>query len=181
MDQATVLFPARDTVAPTVYACEPDPDAVASEPRASRAWTAGVGALVSAWTFFDGFIIGGPLLVVAEAGGPLAAFLAGTVAWTLMNLLVCAWINRQWQSWVTGSRVEAKLHKIRDGRLARRPVAWISRGSPVWFALAAIALTAGQVVVLFRLATGRATSKAQEIAAAFGEAVVFSAFFLLVR
>src|SRR5215510_6447681 len=81
--------------------------------RGAKARTAGVGAMVTAWTFFDGFIIGGPILLVAEGVSPLAGFLFGAAVWSLANLTVCRWLNRQWESGVAGSRFEARLHKVR--------------------------------------------------------------------
>ena len=94
--------------------------------------------------------------------------------------MVTGWINRRWDSWLGGSKVQARLNKIRDGKKVRRAVDRITRGSPLWFAIAAITLSAGQVIILFRIATGRATNRGQQLCACLAPAIFFSGVFALV-
>jgi hypothetical protein len=61
-----------------------------------------------------------------------------------------------WDGWIAGhgERVEARLEKLRSGRITRHPVEWVRRGSVGWFALAAILLNAVVAVAVARLVGG---------------------------
>ena len=56
----------------------------------------------------------------------------------VINVACCRWVQRHWDIWIAGNgeRVEAKLDKMRKSRVMKHPVAWITRGSDWWFALA---------------------------------------------
>lgn len=137
-----------------------------------------VGVFVGVWTVLDGLIIGVPIIIVATTWGRLLiTFAIGAFVWSVVNLWVTGWINRRWDSWLSGSKVEAHLNKIRDGKKVRRAVEWITRGSPLWFAIAAITLSAGQVIILFRIATGKATNRGQQLCACLAPAIFFSGLF----
>ena len=101
-------------------------------PASSTRGTAGVvGVFVGLWTFLDGLIVGVPIIVLATTWRPVITFVIGAVVWALVNLWVTGWINRRWDSWLGGSKVEARLNKIRDRKKVRRAVDWITRGFAV--------------------------------------------------
>jgi hypothetical protein len=71
---------------------------------------AGVGSLVLAWTFFDGVILGLPIFVVSMVTElPVIAFAVGAVGWILFNFGAGHWIEREWDTWIVGTRFETKL------------------------------------------------------------------------
>jgi hypothetical protein len=151
---------------------------VSEDQGRSKARVAGVGTLVAAWTFFDGIILGLPILLVAFAWDrPVIVFVVGALLWILANVAVCRWIDREWDSWIVGTSFETRLEAFRNGKRARRPVELVTRGSPFWFGLAAILTSAGEVVALHRLVVGGSATRGQELAAALAPALFWAALF----
>jgi hypothetical protein len=115
---------------------------VAGQQKAPR----GVGALVVLWTFADGIILGIPTIILAAVWNAVIVFIIGAAVYTLFNLGSCRWIDDKWDTWIVGTSFEQRLDKVRNGKRARRPVELIGRGSRFWFGLAAVLLSASQVV-----------------------------------
>ena len=107
-----------------------------------------IGALVAIYTFFDSRLIGVPILGLAAWLNPLFVAVVAFVVVTLLNIAACSWVEPQWDVWLSGSKFETRLQKVRESKRARRPVEWIGRGSDVWFFLAAALLNAVEVVAL---------------------------------
>jgi len=148
------------------------------ERRESGKRLAGLGSLVLAWTFFDGLILGVPILLVTTAIGlPLIVFAIGAVVWAVVNLGVCGWIEREWDAWIVGTRFETKLEKFRTKDRVQRPIEWIAHGSPILFALAAILTSAGETIALHRLIAGRSARRSRFLGACLGPALFWSALF----
>jgi uncharacterized membrane protein len=141
--------------------------------------TAVVGTVVAIYTFFDSMLIGVPILVLAAWLNPLVVAVVALVVVTLLNYAACSWVDRQWDLWLSGSRFEQRLEKVRNSKRARSPVKWIERGSDAWFFLAAALLNAVEVVALARLIGGRPVDNHRILVASVGFAafcaVIFSA------
>jgi hypothetical protein len=138
-----------------------------------------VGLLVAIWSTFDAILIGLPILGLAAALRPVPVFIVASVVVTLVNIAACSWVDRQWESWVEGTRFESRMQRIRSGKRARRPVEWISRGSVFWFALAAMLLNAVQVTALIRLATGQPADRRRIVAASLAYSILYAGVFTL--
>ena len=128
-----------------------------SEPRASVAHTGMVGTLVGLWWGLDGLV---QLIVVFLAAwlNALVVFIAALIVLSVVNNACCSWIEARWDGWISsrfGTRLERKLEKMRTGRVMRHPVAWITRGSDVWFGLAAALTNAITTVTIAHLVTGQ--------------------------
>jgi hypothetical protein len=147
--------------------------------------TAVIGGAIAIYTFFDAILVGMPILLLAAWLNALIVFVVALVVVTLLDLAACGWVDRQWDVWVAGTRFEARMQKVRDGKRARRPVKWISNGSDAWFGLAAAMLNAVQVIALARLLTGRPVGSRRifiaSVAWALFMAGVFSLFGVALR
>jgi hypothetical protein len=136
---------------------------------------AGVGAVVAAWTFFDALVLGLPIMIVsAVTGRPLIVFVVGGGLYSLFNIGSCRWIERQWDDWIVGSSFGTRLEKLRSGTRAQRVIARITDGSPFAFGVAAVILSACEVIALHRLATGRGAGRRRILAASLAPAVVYT-------
>jgi hypothetical protein len=98
---------------------------------------------------------------------------------TTINGGRCRWVERQWDAWIAGNakRMEATLAKRRNSRLMRHPVAWITRGSDVWFTLAAILMNPVIVIALARMIGGPPVGPRPVRLAAASYSIVFVAVF----
>jgi hypothetical protein len=96
---------------------------------------------------------------------------------TLVNIVCCNWLQRGWESWIHGhgARLEAKLERMRRGRLLRHPVGWIARESIVWFTIAAGLIGTVIVVAVTRLSGGREVGKRRIALASVAYSVGFAA------
>jgi len=135
----------------------------------------GVGALVAVWTLFDALVLGVPILIlVAVSGRAVGVFLIGGALYASFNLGSCHWIERRWDDWVVGSRLGRRLEQLRTSKRAQRPIARITNGSPSRFAIAAVVLSASEVIALHRLATGVNAGRRRILAASVAPAVVYT-------
>ena len=136
---------------------------------------AGVGAAVALWTFFDALVLGLPILLAsALTGRPVLVFLVGGSLYALFNIGSCHWIERQWDDVVVGSGFGRRLEQLRAAKRAQRGIKWIADGSATGFGVAAVVLSASEVIALNRLATGRTAGRKRILAASFAPAVVYT-------
>src|SRR5262249_191012 len=133
-------------------------------PRKGRALWA--GPLVAVWTFFDGVLVGFPILVLSTMWPPPLVLAGGATLWITMNVVACRWIEREWDTWVGGRGLEQRLSQLRSRPRGERAVARISAGSPLAFGVGAVLLSACQVIALHRIATGAPTGASRRHAAA---------------
>jgi hypothetical protein len=144
--------------------------------QGGRLRRAGVGGVVALWTFFDALVLGLPIMIVsAVSGRPLIVFLVGCGLYSTFNIGSCRWIERQWDDWIVGSSFGRRLEKLRAGKRAQRAIARITDGSAFAFGVAAVVLSASEVIALHRLATGRGAGRRRILAASFAPAVVYTA------
>jgi hypothetical protein len=141
--------------------------------------TAAIGAVIAIYTFFDALLVGLPILLLAAWLNPLVVFVAAFALVTVLDLAACRWVDRQWDAWVGGTRFETRMEKVRTGKRARRPVAWIEDGSDAWFGFAAALLNAVQVVALARLITGRPVGDRRILIASLAWALFVAGVFSL--
>lgn len=75
----------------------------------------------------------------------------------VLNVACCRWLQRHWDGWIAGNgaRIEAKLASMRKSRVMKHPVAWITRGSDWWYALATAIVNPIIVVVAARVVGGQ--------------------------
>jgi hypothetical protein len=141
-----------------------------------------VGAAVGAYAFLDDLLLG-PLVSGLAAWlpwyvtlGPAAAVL------TFVNIACCNWLQRRWQAWIQGhgAKLEAKLEKLRRGRLLKHPVGWITRDSDVWFTVAAGLIGTVIVVAVARLAGSTTVGPRRVLFASLAYSVGFAATYTAV-
>ncbi len=141
----------------------------------SKGRLAGVGALVAVWTLFDALVLGVPILiVVAVSGRAVGVFLIGGMLYAAFNLGSCRWIERQWDIWIVESSLGRRLELLRTAKRAQRPIAWITDGSASGFAIAAVVLSASEVIALHRLVTGASAGRRRVLAASVAPALVYT-------
>jgi len=159
---------------------EPRPDSVQRVGSAAR--TGVVGTVVGAVAFFDGVFIGAPIALLATTLRPLLVYAVATGAVILIVIACCAWIDRRWDDWFSGSgkRVEARLEGMRRNRLMRHPVAWVERGSDRWYALAAAVANPILIGALARLVGGRPIGRRRIVLGAVAYAIPYCAMWTIV-
>lgn len=158
---------------------QPEP---ATPAAGSAARTGLVGALVAGYAFFD--VIPIAIVVIALTAWlerPLIVFVITAVGLLVLNIACCNWLQRHWESWIAGNgqRIDERLQKLRDSRLMRHPVAWITRGSDWWYALATAIINPIIVVALAHVIGGERVGDRRVLIAsaayAIPMAVVFTA------
>ena len=112
---------------------------------------------------------------------PFILFVVTAVGLVVLNVACCEWLQRHWESWVAGSgkRVEAKLQKMRESRVMRHPVAWITQGSDWWYAVATAIVNPIIVVAAARTIGGQPINKRRVMIASIAYAVPMAAVFVL--
>jgi hypothetical protein len=126
-----------------------------------------MGTFVAAWFLSDALVVLGVILLAAWLN-PLLVFIVAAVVLTVINLVCCNWIDRDWDGWMAryGKRVEKKLEKMRKGRIMRHPVGWITGGSEALFGLAAALTNAITAVAFARLIGGQKVGERRTFVAA---------------
>src|SRR5688572_6566659 len=127
-------------------------------PASPSARTAAVATAIATFAVFDWLIAGVPTAALAAWLDPVVVFGTVTIALTVFTVVCCEWIEHRWATRADGTfpRVEARLAKMRHGRLTRHPVAWITRGSDAWYVLAAALANAIIVVATTMIALASA-------------------------
>jgi hypothetical protein len=99
-----------------------------------------------------------------------------------LNIVCCRWLDRHWDGWTArhGKRIEAKLQKMREGRIMSHPVRWVTGASDALYAVAA-AITSGITAVsLARLIGGRPVGDRRVIVAAVSYGIFCSGLWALI-
>ena len=133
------------------------------------------GTLVVGIGFFDGVVIGAPVaLLMASVGSPLV-FVSATTAVACAVICCCSWLDRRWDTWVSGNgvRMETALERMRTNRLMQRPVAWLQAGSDRRYALAAAVANPILVAAFTRSLTGKPVGERRILAGAVAYAVPY--------
>ena len=141
-----------------------------------------IGALVSFYAFFDVLTVG-VLIIAMAAVFPFIVVLAiGLIILLVLNTASCLWLDREWDGWYLkyGGKVEKRLAKMREGKLMRKPVAWITSDSIKGIALAAALTNAIITVSLARLIGGKPVGPRRARAAALSYSVFFAVLYSLV-
>ena len=115
-----------------------------------------IAAAVGIYAFLDDLLLG-PMLVAAAVLFPWYLILASAAGlFTFINIGCCTWLQRRWDRWVHchGARLEARVDKLRRGRLTRHPIRWMTRDSDVWVTIAAGFIGTVIVVGVIRLLGG---------------------------
>jgi uncharacterized membrane protein (Fun14 family) len=142
--------------------------------------TGAIGTLVAGYALFD--VIPIAVIVVGLTAWferPLVLFAITAVALIVLNVACCRWLQRHWDTWIEGNgkRIEAKLDKMRKGRVMKHPVAWITRGSDWWYALATAIVNPIIVVVAARVVGGQPISERRIMIASVAYALPMAAVF----
>jgi hypothetical protein len=132
---------------------------------------------VAVYAFLDDLLLG-PILVGATLWFPwyLTLAVAGGL-FTFINIACCNWLQRSWESWIHGhgAKLEAKLEKLRRGRLLRHPLGWIARDSDVWLTIAAGLIGTVIVVAVVRLAGSKTVGHGRVLFGSVAYSVGFAA------
>jgi hypothetical protein len=128
---------------------EPDRQALA---HAQPARPKLVGTIVAAWALLDP-LIGIVIVILAAWLRPWVVSIVAAVVLTIINTALCTWVDRWWDLFVAGpgKKIEARLEKMRRGRIMRHPVQWITEGSAFWYSLAAMLTNAITCVGIARV------------------------------
>jgi hypothetical protein len=136
-----------------------------------------IGTAVGAYAFLDDLFLGPVIAGLAVWLPWYLAFGLATSAMTVVNVSCCDWLQRRWESWLGGhgARLEARLSKMRRGRVLRHPLGWIARESPVWFVVAAGLIGTVIVVAVARLSGGAPIGRRQIVLASLAYSIGFAA------
>lgn len=136
-----------------------------------------VGTGVAIYAFLDDLLLA-PILIAAAVLFPwylTMGVAAGT--FTLLNVACCNWVQSSWDSWIhgQGARLEARLAKLRDHRVLRYPVRWITRDSDVWVTVAAGLIGTVIVITVIRLLGGKPVGHRRLVFASLAYSAGFAA------
>jgi hypothetical protein len=115
-----------------------------------------VGTAVAVYALLDDLLFA-PVLVTAAVLFPWYLTLCvATAVFTFVNVVSCTWVQRRWDTWIgtQGARLEARLARLREGRLLKYPARWITRDSDIWVTVAAGLIGTVIVVTVIRLLGG---------------------------
>ena len=146
----------------------------------SSASRAGIGTAIGLYALLD-TPIGFGLLLLAAWGRALVVYVVAVVVLAVINLASCNWIQREWDRWMTGERTakyEAKLQKMREGRM-RRVVTGITEGSVGWYLLGAVLTNAIMAITFARALGGKPVPARKVTVTALFFAIFFPAVFCL--
>ena len=143
----------------------------------SRVANGAIGALVAVYAFLDDLILG-PVLIAAAVWVPwYLDFAVAAAVLTIINVACCTWMQRSWDDWIRGygAKLEARLEKLRRGRVLRHPLGWIARDSAVLLTIAAGLIGTVIVVAVTRLAGGNPIGRRRILYASVAYSVGFAA------
>ena len=159
---------------------EPDD---ATEVTSGKGRTTTIGSLITAFVLVDAYLIGIPVVFLAAWTKPWVVFAVAAVALSFLNVALCGWLDRNWDAWFASgnaNKVEKRLEKLRASRMMSRPVSWISRGSDLWFALAAAMINAITVIALARIIGGKPVGRHRVLVAGIAYSIFFAALFSII-
>ena len=147
---------------------------------AAKVRSGAIGTLVAGYALFD--VIPIAVIVIALTAWferPQILFLIVALVLIVINVACCRWLQRHWDAWITGNgeRIEAKLDKMRKSSVMKHPVAWITRGSDWWFALATAIVNPIIVVVAARVVGGQPITERRILIASVAYAVPMAVVF----
>ena len=96
---------------------------------------------------------------------------------TCANIACCNWVQRSWDRCAQchGAKLQARLAKLRNGRLTKHPVRWMTRDSDVWVTIAAGLIGTVIVVAVVRLLGAGAVGQRRLVYASVAYSVGFAA------
>lgn len=136
-----------------------------------------IGTAVGVYAFLDDLILG-PVVVALAVWLPwYVTFTLTTAVLIMVNIACCNWLQKRWESWIQGygAKLEARLERIRRGRLLRHPLAWIARESPVWFVIASGLIGTVIVVAVARVSGGKIVGGRDVVLGSMAYSVGFAA------
>lgn len=136
-----------------------------------------IGTTVGVYAFLDDLLLG-PILIGVTVWVPwYLTFGVAAGLFTVTNIACCNWMQRSWDIWIRGhgARLEARLEKLRRGRLLRHPLGWITRDSDVWLTVAAGLIGTVIVVAVARLAGSKPVEQRRIVFASVAYSVGFAA------
>jgi hypothetical protein len=135
---------------------------------------AAIGMFIAAFAVFGDNVIGIIIiLAAATVYNPLAVWPIAVAIVAAINYACCMWVWREWPSFVSGAgaKFEKRIDGLRNSKLMRKPIAWISEGSTRRFTLAAILTNAVTAVTAAHI-VGAAVDRRRIACAALGFAAV---------
>ena len=140
-----------------------------------------VGTIVATWALLDP-LIGIVIVILAAWLRPWVVFIVAAVVLTVINTSLCTWVDRWWDLFVAGpgQKIEARLEKMRRGRIMRHPVQWITEGSAFWYSLAAMLTNAITCVCIARVVGGAPIGRRRVRLAALSFSVFEAGLFALI-
>ena len=111
-------------------------------------------SLIVLWLRFGAALVLFAFVVVVALLGslPIVAFIAFAV-FAFVEMACCAWVVGHWDEWEArvGAKMREEVDGWHDGRIMGRVVEGVSRGSAVWYSVAAALAGAVDAVTAARL------------------------------
>jgi hypothetical protein len=134
---------------------------------------AAIGVFIAGFALFGDLIVGAIVILLAALANPFVVWAISAATIALINVACCHWVVREWASFIDGpgAGVAKRIDSLRDARLTRRPIAWLSEAGDGRFALAAILTNAITAVTAAR-AFGTDVNRRRVLIASVAFAVV---------
>ena len=123
-----------------------------AKPRSVSGSKAAIGVFIAGFALFGDLVVGGVVILLAALANPLVVWTIAAACVALINMACCHWVVREWASFIDGpgAGVAKRVDSLREARLTRRPIAWLSEADDRRFALAAILTNAITAVAAAR-------------------------------
>ena len=144
--------------------------------------TGGMAALILAWAAGGEVKLGAVVLLGLLVVHHVVALAAGFVAYALIELAFCTWVDRHWDSWEAkaGPRMRKKIDKWRSGRVMRHVAGWITGGTGIVYGIASLIAMfftdAVVVVTVARMLGGRRLGRGRVLWTCLAAATAFTIY-----
>jgi hypothetical protein len=144
--------------------------------------TGGMAALILAWTAGGEVKMAAVVLLALFVVHHVVALAAGFVAYALIELAFCTWVDRHWDGWEAkaGPRMRKKIDKWRSGRVMRHIAEWITGGNGVVYGIASLIAMfftdAVVVVTVARMLSGRKLGRGRVLWTCLAAATAFTIY-----
>ena len=144
--------------------------------------TGGMAALILAWAAGGEVKLAAVVLLALFVVHHVVALAAGFVAYALIELAFCTWVDRHWDGWEAkaGPRMRKKIDKWRSGRVMRHVAGWITGGTGIVYGVAALiamfVTDAVVVVTVARMLGGQRLGRGRVLWTCLAAAAVFTVY-----
>ena len=144
--------------------------------------TGGLAALILAWAVGGEVKMAAVVLLALFVVHHVVALAAAFVAYALIELAFCTWVDRHWDGWEAkaGPRMRKKIDKWRNGRIMRHVAGWITGGTGIVYGVASLiamfVADAVVVVTVARMLGGQRLGRGRVLWTCLAAATVFTIY-----